>query len=349
MPQLLLILYNIIGEHQSRLVTVKDAPLALRVAAHHCQAVSIRVRSQHKVSIQFIAQLHAQRHSLRVFRVRRNNRREIAVNDHLLLHHVDVLEAPSAQGSRDNHAPRSVQRRINDAEVLLAVNHLLVHQCLMHSVQIVDVHLTTNNLDEVVIRRELHLVNRHLVHLVNNARVVWSQHLCTIVPISLVAVVLTRVVAGGDVHTSLSTQLTDGEGNFRRGTQALEKISLNAVGREDVSHRFGKQSRVVAAVMTHHHAQVFLAGECLQNVVGKTLCGHTHDVLVHAVRTSTHDATQTTCTKFQILIKRIDQGCLVLCIEHCLHFSLRFGIESWREPFLSLSRTLLNQFVVHNY
>ena len=29
--------------------------------------------------------------------------------------------------------------------------------------------------------------------------------------------------------------------------------------------------------------------------------------------------------------------------------SLRFGIESWREPFLSLSRTLLNQFVVHNY
>ena len=349
MTEFLLILYNIIGEHQSGLVTVEDAPLALRVAANDSQTVCIGVGSQHKVGVEFVAQLHAQRHGLRVFRVRRNHGWEIAVDDHLLLHHVDVLEAPSAQGSRDNHTTRSVQWRINDAEVFLTVNHLLVHQCLMHSVQIVDVHLTADNLDEVIVGRELHLVNRHLVHLVDDARVVWSQHLSTIVPVCLVAVVLAWVVAGGDVHTCLSTQLTDGERNFRRGAQALEEISLDAVGREDISHRLSKQTRIIAAVMTHHHTKILLARECLKDVVGKALSGHTHDVLVHAVGTCTHDAAQTARTKFQILIERIDESRLVFCIEHSLHFCLSLGIESRREPLLCLSRTLFNQFVVHNF
>ena len=129
----------------------------------------------------------------------------------MLLHHVDVLEAPSAQSGRNNHAACSVQWRINNAEVLLAVNHVLVNQCLMHSVQVVNVHLTADNLDEVIVGRELHLVNCHLVHLVNDASVMGSQHLCTIVPISLVAVILAWVVAGCDIHTCLSTQLTDSE------------------------------------------------------------------------------------------------------------------------------------------
>ena len=104
-----------------------------------------------------------------------------------------------------------MQWRVNDAKVLLAVNHVLVNQSLVHSVQVVDIHLTTDNLDEVIVRRELHLVNRHLVHLVNDARIVRCQHLCAIVPVSLVTVILAWVVAGSDVHTCLCAQLTDSE------------------------------------------------------------------------------------------------------------------------------------------
>ena len=101
--------------------------------------------------------------------------------------------------------------------------------------------------------------------------------------------------------------------------------------------------------MTHHHADVLLASECLVDIVGKALSGHTYNILVHAVGARTHDTAQTASTKLQILIKCVDEGSLVLCIEHSLHFSLCLGVKSGRKPLLSLSRTLLNQFVVHNY
>ena len=66
--------------------------------------------------------------------------------------------------------------------------------------------------------------------------------------------------------------------------------------------------------MTYHHADVLFASKSLVDIVGKALSGHTHDILVHAVRARTHDTAETAGTKLQILIKCIDEGCLVLIL-----------------------------------
>ena len=97
-----------------------------------------------------------------------------------------------------------MHRAIDNVQVLLTQNHILVDHCFLHSLQVVPVHLTTDDLNEFLVAFELHIVDGNLVHLIDDALVVRSQHLCAIVPISLVAVILLWVVASGDVHTCLA-------------------------------------------------------------------------------------------------------------------------------------------------
>ena len=124
----------------------------------------------------------------------------------------------------------AVHSGVNNVQVFLTVDDLLINQCLMDSLDIVPVHLTTDNLDEFFVTLELHVVDGHLVHFVNDTRIMWGQHLCTIIPVCLVAIVLTSVVRGGHVHTSLCTQLTDSERNLRCRTETLKEINLNTIG-----------------------------------------------------------------------------------------------------------------------
>ena len=78
---------------------------------------------------------------------------------------------------------------------------------------------------------------------------------------------------------------------------------------------------MVAAVVTHDNTWLTV-GECLVDVIGKALCGLSNDVDIHAIGAHAHDAAQTACAEFQTLIEGVDEGCLVLCFEHSLHFCL---------------------------
>ena len=203
---------------------------------------------------------------------------------------------------------------IDDVEVLLAQDDVLVYHGFLDGSHVVEVHLAADNLDEVGVAFELHILDANLVHLVDNARVVRSKHLSTVFPIGLVAVVFLGVVAGSDVHAGLCAKLTDGEADFRRRTKALEEINLDAVGREDVGNGLGKEATIVAAVVTDNNAEALLTRESLVDVVGKALRSHADDVLVHTVGACAHDAAQSTCTELEVLIEGINEGSLVLVL-----------------------------------
>ena len=94
LAELLLVGDDVPAEHHAGLVTIDDFPLTLCIAADDSQTVSIGVAGNNEVSIQACAQFHTQRHSLCILGIRRNHRREVTVDDHLLGNHVDVLEAP---------------------------------------------------------------------------------------------------------------------------------------------------------------------------------------------------------------------------------------------------------------
>ena len=148
------------------------------------------------------------------------------------------------------------------------------------------------------------------------------------------------------VYTGLTMKLTDGKRNLGSRTETLEEINLDAIGREDISNGLSKQTSVVAAVVTYYYGNILFSGECLEQIVGKTLCGHAHDVFVHTVCTGTHDAAQSACSELQVLIESVDEVCLVLIVEHCLYCVSSLLIKSRREPCLCFCLTLGKQFYV---
>ena len=237
---------------------------------------------------------------------------------------------------------------VHDVQILLAQDNVLVNHCLLHGGHVVIIHLTADNLDEIPVGFKLHIVYLYLVHLIDDALVVGSQYLSTVCPVSLVTVVLLGVVRSGYVNTGNSTQLTDGKTDLWGRTEALKQICLDTVGAEDSSNALGKHTAVVAAVVTDNNALTTF-GESLVYVVGKALCGHAHDVLVHAVGAHTHDTAQTPGTEFQTLIEGINQRSLVLVVQKSLNLCLCFGIILVTvEPLLCFGLTTQNQFLIHD-
>ncbi len=94
LAELLLVFDDVVAEHHGSLVAVDDHPLALVVTANDSQTVGIRVGSHHEVGIKLSTELHTESHSLSILRVWRNYGWEVAIDNHLLRHHVDVLESP---------------------------------------------------------------------------------------------------------------------------------------------------------------------------------------------------------------------------------------------------------------
>lgn len=66
--------------------------------------------------------------------------------------------------------------------------------------------------------------DRH--NFLSHALVMRRCKLCAVLPVNLVAVVLRRVVAGGDVDAGDAAKLADGKGKLRRRAQRLEPVRL---------------------------------------------------------------------------------------------------------------------------
>ena len=104
-----------------------------------------------------------------------------------------------------------MKRSIHNAEVFLATDDFRVDGDGVNHVQINLIHFLTDNLNQVLVAVELDVVHSHLVHLVDDGCIVRSEHLRTVIPISLVAVVFSGIMAGGDVDTALAAEVADGE------------------------------------------------------------------------------------------------------------------------------------------
>ena len=104
-----------------------------------------------------------------------------------------------------------MKRSIHNAEVFLATDDFGVDRDGVNHVQINLIHFLADNLNQVLVAVELDVGHRHLVHLFDNGSIVRSKHLRTVIPISLVAVVFSGIVAGGNVDTALATEVADGE------------------------------------------------------------------------------------------------------------------------------------------
>ena len=116
-----------------------------------------------------------------------------------------IVESPKLQTLRDEHHSSSVQRRVNDLQVVLSLDYLRVDGQCVNLVKIDLVDFRTDNLNQVLVATKLDIFNLHFVYLVDDAGIVWSQHLCAVFPVCLISIVFFRIVTGCDIYACLAT------------------------------------------------------------------------------------------------------------------------------------------------
>ena len=124
---------------------------------------------------------------------------------------MNVVEAPRLERARDHGHACAVERCVDDLEVVLALDDLGVDGEGLHLFEVDLVDVFADDLDEGLVAFKLHVLDLHLVNLVDDACVVGGEHLSAVFPVGLVAVILARVVRCRDVDTCLAAQMAYGE------------------------------------------------------------------------------------------------------------------------------------------
>ena len=216
----------------------------------------------------------------------------------------------------------------------------------MNHIQINLIYISTNDLNQLFVTFKLDIINSHLIYFVNDSGIVRSKYLCTIIPISLITIIFSRIMTCCDIDTTLATKVTDSKRNFRCRTQIVEEIYLDTVCREDICRNPGKLVAIVTAVITYHYRNLFFILEAFVQIVGKALCSCTYRVNIHTVSSCAHYTAQATRSELQILIKAIYQFGFIFILQHAFHFHLSFGIISRGEPSLGFLSYLFDKFLI---
>ena len=98
---------------------------------------------------------------------------------------------------------------VDNLQVLVAYNDIGSDRKSVYLVKESLVNLLADYLNECRIACELDILDLDALDVLYCVNIVWREHLCTIVPVCLVAIVLLWIVAGSDVHTALAAQVAD--------------------------------------------------------------------------------------------------------------------------------------------
>ena len=206
-----------------------------------------------------------------VFRVRRVHGREAAVLDVLLGHgehfeaeipqhrHVDVA-AGAVEVGEDDLGGRAFQQRRLEQQGLEAGD-------------VERVHFRAEDGDGAALGGVFVELAGDRVHLLDDAVGVGIDDLRAVVEIGFEAVVVRRIVAGGEDDAGVGAEFAHGEGKLRRGARAFEEIGIAAEIRADLGAEFREIAREMAGVMGEdEHRLAVRPGElpwCRRSVPGR--------------------------------------------------------------------------------
>ena len=281
---------NIVKIHHTSLITVNQHPFTFIILTSDTYTVCIRVGSHNEVCINFFSQIHSHRKSFGIFRVRRDDSREVTVLNHLFGNSKHIFKSPHLQSTRNQHHTCTVNRSINNLHVFVAGDCFRINRNCLHHVQINFVYIFTDNLNQIRIALEFDISSRgNSVYFVDDTFIVRSQYLRTVIPVCFVTIIFLRVVRSSQDDTALATEVTDSERHFGSRTHIVEQIYFDTVGRENIGRGLRKQTAVVTAVMTNHNRNLWQIFKVLLQIIRKTLCSGTYRIDVHTVATYAHD------------------------------------------------------------
>ena len=301
---------QIVGQQHAGLVTADGLEPALPVAHHDAHPVAVRVGAHDEVRLHLVGQRHRQIEALGILRVGRHHRGEVAVNDHLLRHAVQVLDAQTGQCLRHQLVAAAVEGGIHHLERIRHLCHgIVVVDHIHHMAHEFPVRLFAQCLNEARLHRFVkgHALdtgeNVDLLQLRGDGGGVMGRQLRAVLPIDLVAVILLGVVAGGDVDARLTAIFPHGKAQLRRGPQGRKNPHMDAVGGTYFRRGPGKLHGMMAAVHADGHAALLRFLALGTDDIGKALCGPADDVHVHLVQAHLHGAPQSGSTELQRAVK----------------------------------------------
>ena len=269
------------------------------VPDHDAHPVAVRVSAQDEVHVILPGQVDGQIEALRVLRVGGDHGGEVAVDHHLLGLTDQVLDAQGPQCLRHQLVAAAVEGSVHQLEGVRHLGHgfLVVN----HGSDVghkLSVRLFPHGLNEAGLHR---LVEVHAPDAIEDVDLFQSSgdgvgvvrgQLGAVLPVDLVAIVLLRIVAGGDVDARLAAVLPHGEAQLRRGAEGLEDPHMDTVGGADLRRRPGELHGVVPAVHTDSHAPALALLALGADDLGKALGGPADHMDVHVVQAHGHDAPQ---------------------------------------------------------
>ena len=94
--------------------------------------------------------------------------------------------------------------------------------------------------------------------------------------------------------------------------------------------------------MSYNHFYLCVLSVILAQIVCKSLGCSPHCVYIHTVGAHSHNATQATCAKLQILVEALNKFCGIICIKHLLNLFLGFSIIIATKPHLRFRANIFN-------
>ena len=309
---------DVIQQQNAHLVAGHQLIAAVRALHGDTHAVGVGVGSQHQVCTGLGGQLQTQLQSLEDLGVGVGAGGEVAVGVLLLGHDGDISDAHIIEHMGHGHKAGAVQRAVHQLQTgSLAQTraHLTCFNGIVQSLFAVIAHKADHAVLHALGEGDVLCAGEHigLLDLVVDDGGGVIGHLAAVRAVGLVAVVLGRVVGGGDHDTGVAVIVTGSKTQGRHRHQGIIDAHFDAVGCQNACGGLGKDIALQAAVVADRHGLGTALG---QHPVCQTLRCLTDNVDVHAVGTGTQHAAQTCGSKLQRHSKAI-LDLIVIAFDLC--------------------------------
>ena len=288
-------LANVVEQQHAHLIARDELVAAVGALHRDADAVSIRVRREHEVSLLLLGELEAFLECREDFRVRVAAGREVAIRVLLLRHDRDIRDADVLEHARDRHEARAVERRVDELEASRLREARADLAFLDGRVECI-LAVLADELDQAFLDtfRKAHVLGtrQHIRLLdggVDDGGCV-IRHLAAVRAVCLVAIVLCRIVRSRDHDAGVAVVIARRKAQGRHRHELFVEAHVDAVRREDTGSFAREVPALEAAVVADRDR---LRAALRLDPVSDALRCLANDPDVHAVRAGAQHAAQT--------------------------------------------------------
>ena len=300
--------YNIVKQKRPHPVSGNADKLPVPVARHDPHPVAVGVGSDDKVGTGFLGECDSGEKNIRKLRVWFFDGRKISVRRGLARYNRQLFKAQPAENFRDKLPAGAMQRGVNDAHFLCCVQGAFGRHPLRENlVKEGFVDLLPDQDNAAVAFCFLQVAGANPVKKIDGGDFpaygigMLGRKLCTVLPVSFIAVIFLGIVACCDVDARNTAEVAQGKGKLGRRAQIVEKINLDAVCGKNRCGTLRIETGVFSAVVGDGNAA--FTGIFFLDQFAEPLCCLHDRINIHSGKSGCHDAAKTCGTETQPLRK----------------------------------------------